>query len=95
MSHYHQIKEKLESIFNNQKFIVYLLKRKYKKYMKNKPTQEEIEDYCENLLNKFKKDPQYDLKQEFGTMLMRHIDSFTIEERKRYDELKELLKNSY
>jgi hypothetical protein len=54
-----------------------------------------IEDYCENLLNKFKKDPQYDLKQEFGMMLMRHIDSFTIEERKRYDELEELLKNSY
>jgi len=47
--------------------------------------------YFEKLLNKFKQDPQYELKQEFGKMLMRHIDSYTPAERKRYDELKKIL----
>lgn len=60
--------------------------------MQKQPTQQEFEDYCDKLLNKFKQDPQYELKKEFGLLLMRHIDSFTPEERKRYEELKELLK---
>jgi hypothetical protein len=58
--------------------------------MKTEFTDKEIEG-MERLLNKFKQDPQYELKQEFGEMLMRHIDSFTQDERKRYDELKEIL----
>ena len=59
--------------------------------MKKQPTEQELEAYYDTLLTKFKKDPQYELKQEFGRMLMRHIDSFTPAERKRYDELKEIL----
>jgi len=46
----------------------------------------------EKLLNRLKQDPQFELKQELGLMCMRHIDSFTPEERNRYDELLELLK---
>jgi len=60
--------------------------------MKKEPTEEEYEAYLEKLLNKFKQDPQYELKQELGKLLMRHINSFTPEERKRYDELIEILK---
>ncbi len=60
--------------------------------MKKEPTEEEYEAYLEKLLNKFKQDPQYELKQELGKLLMRHIDSFSPEERKRYDELIEILK---
>jgi hypothetical protein len=51
----------------------------------------EQEAAAERLLNKFKQDPQFELKQEFGMMLMRHIDSFTPAERNRYDELKKIL----
>lgn len=51
----------------------------------------EKEAGMQRLLDKFKQDPQYELKQEFGRMLMRHINSFTPEERKRYDELKTIL----
>ena len=42
------------------------------------------------LMAKFKEDPLWEEQQEFGRMLMRHIDSFTPEERKRYEELKNL-----
>jgi hypothetical protein len=49
------------------------------------------EDAYEKLLNKLKQDPNYDLMAEYGQMLMRHIDSFTPEERKRYDELTKIL----
>lgn len=59
---------------------------------KKEPTPEEFEAACQRLLAKFKQDPQYELKQEFGMMLMRHIDSYTPEERERYEELKVLLK---
>lgn len=58
------------------------------------PTHDELEAYYERLINKFKQDPQWELKQEYGRMLMRHINSFTPEERKRYDELGEILRNS-
>lgn len=57
------------------------------------PTPKQIEDYCQKLIKELKKDPQYELRQELGRMLMRHIDSFTTEERARYDELLILLKN--
>lgn len=55
------------------------------------PTPEQMEDYYQKLITKFKKDPQYELQQEFGRMLLRHIDSFTDQERIRYEELKSLL----
>jgi hypothetical protein len=55
------------------------------------PTPEQIEGYCQKLIAKFKQDPKWELQQEFGRMLMRHIDSFTEEERNRYEELKRLL----
>lgn len=56
------------------------------------PPSAALEAYYEKLLNKFKQDPQYELKLEFGKMLMKHIDDLTPTERKRYDELKEILK---
>lgn len=54
---------------------------------------EEAENYFNKLLNKFKQDPRYELRQELGQMLFKHIDNFTEEEIKRYNELKELLKD--
>lgn len=53
---------------------------------------EQFEKYCQELLDKLKQYPQYELHQEFGRLLLRHIDSFTAEERNRYEELKQLLK---
>jgi hypothetical protein len=62
--------------------------------MKDKePTKEEIESYCQKLIGVLKKDPQWELQQEFGQLLFRHIDSFTPDERKRYEELKVILSN--
>lgn len=58
---------------------------------KIKPTEQEIEDYCNKLITKFKKDPNWELQQEFGQLLMIHINDFTPEQRKRYDELKLIL----
>jgi len=55
------------------------------------PTPEQMEDYCQKLITKFKKDPQWELQQEFGRMLLRHIDSFTDQEKIRYEELRRLL----
>lgn len=46
---------------------------------------------AQKLLSRLKQDPQFDLMQEYGKLLMRHIDSFTPEERNRYDELTEIL----
>jgi hypothetical protein len=60
--------------------------------MKKEHSPEEMEAYFENLLNKFKQDPQYELKQEFGQMLMKHIDNLSPAELVRYNELKEILK---
>ena len=60
--------------------------------MKNKHTDEETEAYYQSLLNKFKQDPLFELRQEFGMMLFKHIDDFTPQELERYNELKELLK---
>lgn len=58
------------------------------------PTPEELAEYYATLINKFKQEPDWELQQEFGRMLLRHIDSYTPEERKRYDELKVLLKQN-
>ena len=60
--------------------------------MENKPTEEELEAYYAKLISKFKQEPNWELQQEFGRLLMIHINDFTPEQRKRYDELKELLK---
>lgn len=56
-----------------------------------KPTKEQTDDYLNKLVAKFKKDPKWELQQEFGKMLMRHINTFTPDELARYNELKELL----
>ena len=50
------------------------------------------EEQAQKLLNKLKQDPNFELMQEYGRLLMKHINSFTPEERRRYDEFKELLK---
>jgi hypothetical protein len=56
-----------------------------------KPTEQQKVAYFEKLLNKFKQRPNFELECEFGRLLMIHIDDFTPEQRKRYDELKEIL----
>jgi len=55
-------------------------------------TPEQIEAYCQELIAKFKQDPKWELQEEFGRMLMRHMDSFTEQELNRYEELERLLK---
>ena len=52
------------------------------------------EDVLNSLLKRLSEEPLAEERQEFGMLLMKHIDSFTISERKRYDELKEILSNS-
>ena len=59
---------------------------------RKEPTPQEFEDYCQKLLTKFKQDPQYELKQELGTMLKRHINDFSPKELERYNELISILK---
>lgn len=50
-----------------------------------------IEDYCDKLLNKLKQEPNYELMQELGLLLMKHINDLTPKERERYDELIKIL----
>ena len=52
----------------------------------------EQEKAAEKLLAKLRQQPLAKEREEFGKMLFRHIDSYTPEERKRYDELKAILK---
>lgn len=59
---------------------------------KKDPTTEEMENYFSKLLEKFKQDPKFELRQELGKLLMIHINDFTAVQRKRYDELLKLLK---
>ena len=59
--------------------------------MAKEPTKEEMDEYLESLLNKFKQDSLFEIKQEFGIMLMRNIDDFTSAELERYNELKNML----
>ena len=62
--------------------------------MKNtEPTPEQIENYYQNLISKFKQDPKWELQQEFGRMLVLHIDDLSENQRARYEELKTLLKD--
>lgn len=63
------------------------------KAKEKEPTEEEIETYCQNIISKLKQeDSQYELKVEFGKLLMIHIDDFTPSQRKRYEELKSQIK---
>jgi hypothetical protein len=55
-----------------------------------------ITDQVEASLNKqtlsnLQQDPDYELMQEFGKLLMRDVSSLTSKEKKRYDELRNLL----
>lgn len=52
----------------------------------------EKEKAAEKLLAKLRAMPLAKEREEFGKMLFRHIDSFSEEERKRYEELKIILK---
>lgn len=56
------------------------------------PTEEQLNSYFDKLLSKLKQDPQYELRQELGNMLMRHISTFSEKELDRYNELLEILK---
>jgi hypothetical protein len=49
------------------------------------------EEKYDRLLKKFQQDKDFDLMQEYGRFLMRHIDSLTPKERERYDELTKIL----
>jgi len=60
--------------------------------MKTEPTDQQKEEYFNKLLSKLKQQPHFKERQELGKLLMKHIDSFTPEERKRYDELLKILK---
>lgn len=58
-------------------------------------TPEQVEAYSQKLLAKFKLDPYFDQKQEYGRLLMIHIDDFTPQQLLRYNELGEFLKDKY
>lgn len=45
----------------------------------------------QNLLDRLHSEPLAKEREEFGRFLVRHIDDLTPTERKRYDELKEIL----
>lgn len=60
--------------------------------MQEQPSEQELQYYYERLINKLKQNPKYELIQEFGRLLMIHIDDFTPAQRKRYDELRAILK---
>jgi hypothetical protein len=48
---------------------------------------------ADRLLARLRAEPLAKEREEFGRMLMRHVDSFTPDEMKRYNELKEILRN--
>lgn len=54
---------------------------------------QEKEKAMEKLLARLRKEPLAKERQEFGKFLFRHIDDLSEGERKRYDELKEILTN--
>jgi hypothetical protein len=51
----------------------------------------EEERAVEKLLKRLRKEPLAKEREEFGMLLMKHIDSLTPNERKRYEELKLIL----
>ncbi len=55
---------------------------------------DEREQKLQKVLDRLKSvDDKFELRQEFGRFLMRHINDLSEQELKRYNELKELLKN--
>ena len=52
----------------------------------------EHEESAKKLLAKLRAKPLAKEREELGKMLFRHINSYTKEERARYDELLEILK---
>ena len=50
------------------------------------------EQAMEKLLTRLRSEPLAKEREEFGKMLFKHIDSYTPKERKRYEELKTILK---
>ncbi len=54
----------------------------------------EKEAALEKLLARLMNEPLAAERQEFGKMLMTHIEDFTPKERKRYDELNAMLTKS-
>ena len=48
----------------------------------------------EKLLARLRAEPLAKEREEFGYMLMRHIDDLTDKERERYDELHKILTNT-
>jgi len=52
----------------------------------------EQEKAAEKLLAQLRAKPLSKEREEFGKMLFRHINSFTTQEKKRYDELKAILR---
>lgn len=52
----------------------------------------EHENQAKKLLDRLRAEPLAKEREEFGRMLFRHIDSYTPDERKRYDELELILK---
>lgn len=56
---------------------------------------EKHEAAAKRLLEKWeKKDPYFKERQEYGKLLMIHIDDFTPAQRKRYIELGNILRNA-
>lgn len=55
----------------------------------------ELEKQAEKLLARLRAEPLAKEREELGRMLMRHINSFTPEERKRYEELREILREKF
>lgn len=54
--------------------------------------EEPTEKDFDNLLARLRsKNPLWREQEEFGKLLMKHIDSFTPEEKQRYDELHKVL----
>lgn len=63
--------------------------------MKEKePTEQEMHDYFNKLKSKLMQDPKWELRQELGKFLLRHIDDLSEQEKTRYDELLILLKEA-
>ena len=59
--------------------------------MKYKMWTEKEKSAAEKLLARLRQQPLAQEREEFGKMLMRHINSFTPEEMNRYNELKAIL----
>ena len=60
--------------------------------MDNEKWTPEQEAAAEKLLKRLRAMPLAKEREEFGRMLFKHIDDFTPEELKRYNELREILK---